>query len=156
MFWLWGELFVESVHDTIVIGSGIGGLACASALAKYGHRVLVLEQHSSGRRANSNIFPKRIHLGCRYTLSWGNGAGGTGTKKYRLVVRRCNQDGPDWRCLRYYPFPRQLWGAPTSQRGSITCNNEDFGENFIGGRRIQLPLCVIDLLSNSLFWCHQQ
>ncbi len=39
------ELPVESVHDTIIIGSGIGGLACASALAKYGHRVLVLEQH---------------------------------------------------------------------------------------------------------------
>jgi all-trans-retinol 13,14-reductase len=29
----------------IVIGSGIGGLACAAALATYGHRVLVLEQH---------------------------------------------------------------------------------------------------------------
>jgi all-trans-retinol 13,14-reductase len=36
---------MEMVHDTIVIGSGIGGLACASALAKFGHRVLVLEQH---------------------------------------------------------------------------------------------------------------
>ncbi|MET0218936.1 MAG: NAD(P)/FAD-dependent oxidoreductase [Burkholderiales bacterium] len=32
--------------DAIVIGSGIGGLACAAALAKYKHRVLVLEQHS--------------------------------------------------------------------------------------------------------------
>jgi all-trans-retinol 13,14-reductase len=38
---------VESARwDTIVVGSGIGGLACAAALAKLRHRVLVLEQHA--------------------------------------------------------------------------------------------------------------
>jgi all-trans-retinol 13,14-reductase len=40
--------------DAIVIGSGIGGLACAAALAKLDRRVLVLEQqHAVGGSTNS-------------------------------------------------------------------------------------------------------
>eukprot|EP00756_Hemistasia_phaeocysticola_P027453 Hpha_TRINITY_DN16118_c1_g26::TRINITY_DN16118_c1_g26_i1::g.8272::m.8272/K09516/RETSAT; all-trans-retinol 13,14-reductase len=35
----------EGTIDTIVIGSGMGGMACASLLAQSGQRVLVLEQH---------------------------------------------------------------------------------------------------------------
>ena len=34
-----------SAWDTIVIGSGMGGMTCAAMLAKLGQRVLVLEQH---------------------------------------------------------------------------------------------------------------
>lgn len=36
----------RSEADVIVIGSGIGGLACAAALAQYGRRVLVFERHT--------------------------------------------------------------------------------------------------------------
>jgi all-trans-retinol 13,14-reductase len=32
-------------YDAIVIGSGIGGMACAAALAKSGMKILILEQH---------------------------------------------------------------------------------------------------------------
>ena len=35
----------EANWGAIVIGSGMGGLACAAALAKTGHKVLVVEQH---------------------------------------------------------------------------------------------------------------
>ncbi len=38
----------ENIHwDAIVIGSGMGGMAAASALSRVGHRVLLLEQHQT-------------------------------------------------------------------------------------------------------------
>ena len=33
----------EKEWDTIIIGSGIGGMSCGAALAKMGHKVLMLE-----------------------------------------------------------------------------------------------------------------
>lgn len=40
--WLKG---VADEYDVIVIGSGLGGLTGANALAKAGHRVLLVEHH---------------------------------------------------------------------------------------------------------------
>jgi all-trans-retinol 13,14-reductase len=37
---------MSSDYDAIIIGSGLGGLSCASYLAKHGQKVLVLEKHS--------------------------------------------------------------------------------------------------------------
>jgi len=42
---LLSEGIPEGHWDTIVIGTGIGGMACGAALAKPGQRVLLLEQH---------------------------------------------------------------------------------------------------------------
>ncbi|RKX75152.1 MAG: hypothetical protein DRP60_09185 [Spirochaetes bacterium] len=41
------ESFMKAQYDSIIIGSGIGGLSCAAALAKTGQRVLVLEKNNS-------------------------------------------------------------------------------------------------------------
>ncbi|MFT7582141.1 MAG: all-trans-retinol 13,14-reductase [Myxococcota bacterium] len=41
----WNKRGREGTYDTIVIGSGMGGMTCAALLAKLGKKVLVLEQH---------------------------------------------------------------------------------------------------------------
>jgi len=37
---------IKSEYDVVVIGSGLAGLTCANMLARGGHSVLLLEQHS--------------------------------------------------------------------------------------------------------------
>ena len=56
-------------YDVIVIGSGMGGLACGALSAKYGDKVLVLESHiKCGGSAHTFT---RIHKGERYSFEVG-------------------------------------------------------------------------------------
>eukprot|EP00978_Attheya_sp_CCMP212_P037487 scaffold177107_cov53-Attheya_sp.AAC.2 len=56
-------------YDVIVIGSGMGGLACGAVSAKYGDKVLVLESHiKCGGSAHTF---SRVHKGGKYSFEVG-------------------------------------------------------------------------------------
>jgi choline dehydrogenase-like flavoprotein len=65
----------DQVWDTIVIGSGIGGLAAASLIAQAGQTVLVLEQHWAPG-------------GCCHTFTSNGYRFGTGTRGLVFVYHR--------------------------------------------------------------------
>jgi phytoene dehydrogenase-like protein len=59
----------EGEYDVVVIGSGMGGLACGALSAKYGEKVLVLESHiKPGGSAHSF---SRMHNGGKYSFEVG-------------------------------------------------------------------------------------
>jgi hypothetical protein len=56
-------------YDVVVIGSGMGGLACGALSAKYGDKVLVLESHiKCGGSAHTF---SRMHKGGKYSFEVG-------------------------------------------------------------------------------------
>lgn len=62
-------------YDIVVIGSGLGGLACAYILGKFGYRVCVLEKHSQ-TGGNLQTFKRkgcRFDTGMHYVGSLGKG-----------------------------------------------------------------------------------
>ena len=59
----------EGEYDIIVIGSGMGGLACGAISAKYGHNVLVLESHIKPG-GSAHTF-SRMHNGGKYSFEVG-------------------------------------------------------------------------------------
>lgn len=89
--------------DTIVIGSGIGGLTAAAALAHCGQRVLVLEQHDS-LGGMTQTFERRGYsfaTGLHYLTGVTTPEGGEGRLARLLNVLG---DGT----LRFRPLPRQF------------------------------------------------
>lgn len=59
----------EGEYDVIVIGSGMGGLACGALSAKYGDKVLVLESHIKVG-GSAHTF-SRMHKGEKYSFEVG-------------------------------------------------------------------------------------
>jgi L-2-hydroxyglutarate oxidase LhgO len=52
--------------QTIVVGAGVVGLACAARLAALGHEVVVLEQHGLIGSETSSRNSEVIHAGIYY------------------------------------------------------------------------------------------
>ena len=63
--------------DVVVVGAGVIGLACARVLARSGHEVLILEQHSAFGTETSSRNSEVIHAGIYYPA---------GSLKARLCV----------------------------------------------------------------------
>ena len=59
------HVFVSDV-DTVIVGAGVIGLACAAALAKRGDSVLILEQNTSPGQETSSRNSGVIHAGLYY------------------------------------------------------------------------------------------
>ena len=64
-----GQSGDEGEYDIVVIGSGMGGLACGALSAKYGHKVLVLESHIKPG-GSAHTF-SRMHDGGKYSFEVG-------------------------------------------------------------------------------------
>ena len=52
--------------DVVVVGAGVVGLACAAALARAGHRVVVIERHARVASETSSRNSEVIHAGLYY------------------------------------------------------------------------------------------
>ena len=79
---------MEPRFDAIVVGSGIGGLTAAAALAKHGRRALVLEQHSQlgGLTQTFRRGDYKFAAGVHYIGGLGEGSGRAG--QFGRMLRR--------------------------------------------------------------------
>lgn len=83
--------------DTLVIGAGAVGLACAAELARRGDAVLVVERHEGFARETSSRNSGVVHAGLYYAE--GSLAAASCVEGRELLYARCARDGVAHRVL---------------------------------------------------------
>ena len=106
---------LKDEYDVIVIGSGMGGLACGSLSAEYGSSVAVLESHIKPG-GSAHTF-SRMHNGGKYSFEVGpsifEGLNGPSLNPLRTIL---DMLGEDLKCNTYtglgYWTPEGYWRFP--------------------------------------------
>ncbi len=93
---------METVYDVVIIGSGLGGLECATILSKHGYRVCVLEKNSKlgGTLHGFKRFGCEFGTGMHYIGSLDEGQVTNKIFKYlgildKIKVKRMDAEGFD-------------------------------------------------------------
>ena len=100
---------VSDQWDAVVIGSGLGGLACAAYLTAAGKRTLVLEAHYVAG-GNSQVFRRRHH-GRAYEFDVG-----------LHYIGECGAEGSITRILRGIGWQTGSPSASSIPTGSARCS----------------------------------
>jgi hypothetical protein len=106
---------LQDEYDVIVIGSGMGGLACGAMSAEYGSKVAVLESHIKPG-GSAHTF-SRMHNGGKYSFEVGpsifEGLNGPSLNPLRTIL---DMLGEDLKCETYsglgYWTPEGYWRFP--------------------------------------------
>ncbi|WP_370862181.1 phytoene desaturase family protein [Parabacteroides faecis] len=136
-------------YDVIIIGSGLGGLACGVTLSKEGYNVCVVEKNASpgGCFQSFKRYGRMLDTGIHYIGSMDEGGIMRQYFRYfgildKLTMRRMDEDAFDTVCYRdkFYPF------AMGHERFAETLAREFPGERESLGRYV----AMLDAVGSSI------
>jgi len=109
-------------YDTIVIGSGVGGLSCGALSAKYGDKVLVLEAHAKPG-GSAHTFT-RMHNGGEFSFEVGpsifEGLHAPSINPLRMIIDILGEDLPakTYNGIGYWT-PEGFWKFPIGSQAAF-------------------------------------
>jgi len=117
-----GQDIPSDDYDIIVIGSGVGGLACGALSAKYGDRVLVVESHVKAG-GSAHTF-ERQHNGGTYSFEVGpsifEGLHEPSINPLRMIIDILGEDLPSktYNGIGYFT-PEGFWRFPVGSKSAF-------------------------------------